>query len=110
MFNIKIKKPNLSIKFLLFLVSTNPKWQKLTLCLILFVQEPLEVYFMAFIDPYEVYVLSENPDNLRGKKSPYHASRKRDRGPSLQHDVLNGWRKQSNVARPIQEAMSFSSV
>lgn len=45
---------------------------------------------MAFIDPYEVYVLSENPDNLRGKKSPYHASRKRDRGLSLQHDVLNG--------------------
>lgn len=38
---------------------------------------------MAFIDPYEVYVLSENPENLRGKKSPYHASRKRDRGPSL---------------------------
>lgn len=55
---------------------------------------------MAFIDPYEVYVLFENPDNLRGKKSPYHASRKRDRGPSLQHDV----------ARPIQEAISFSSV
>lgn len=25
---------------------------------------------MAFIDPYEVYVLSENPDNLRGKNGP----------------------------------------
>lgn len=42
---------------------------------------------MAFIDPYEVYVLSENPDNLRGKKSPYHASRKRDRGPLMWQDL-----------------------
>ena len=45
---------------------------------------------MAFIDPYEVYLLSENPDNLRGKKSPYYASRKRDRGASLRRNVLNG--------------------
>ena len=65
------KKPNLRTKFSIFLVSTCLKWQMMTQCVTLFVQGPLEVCFVTFINPCKVHVhvLSKPRSKLNHNRS-----------------------------------------